>query len=143
MSLPTTLSIILIERTGQLLVAPAERQWAHTPDVLLNHPVEQTDSFVLFIKASILMSKVKCFNLRFRAKNFAGDPQMQTPSNNLHPHQQTQAYIDPRESEGFKEIDSLVSAFVSSFPRGWNDPVRDGIVDVHMLLACVAPNVFV
>lgn len=87
------------------------------------------------------MSKVKCFNLRFRARNFAGDTLMRTPMNAMDLQQQSPPYIDPRESIGFKEIDELVSAFIPSFPRNLRRPVNGGIVDVHLLLAFISPNV--
>ncbi|KAH8120305.1 hypothetical protein DFH11DRAFT_1559424 [Phellopilus nigrolimitatus] len=125
-----------------ILVPPKDRQWAHSPDILLTHPPEQTDSFVLYIKASIVMSRVKTFNLRFRAKNFAGDLTMVPPPGSTTADQcATAQYIDPRETSGFKEIDHLVSSFVSSFPRGFRDPVQDGVLDIHLLLAILAPNI--
>lgn len=38
-----------------MLVTPLERQWAHTGDLLLTHPEEQIDSFILYIKGTILI----------------------------------------------------------------------------------------
>lgn len=52
----------------------SERQHALGKDILLLYPEDQVDSFTLYIKASILLSRVKAFNLRFRAKRFIGDP---------------------------------------------------------------------
>lgn len=90
------------------------------------------------------MSRVKTFNLRFRAKNFAGDLTMVPPPGSTTADQcATAQYIDPRETSGFKEIDHLVSSFVSSFPRGFRDPVQDGVLDIHLLLAILAPNMHV
>ena len=127
-----------------MLVPPRNRQWAHSPDILLNHPPEQTDSFVLYIKSSIVMSRVKAFNLRFRAKNYAGDPTMVAPLDSLSAAQNSTAqYIDPRDTSGFKEIDHLVSTFVSSFPRGFKDPISNSKIDMHLLLAHLAPHVSV
>ncbi|KAI5124712.1 hypothetical protein M0805_004318 [Coniferiporia weirii] len=125
-----------------ILVPPKTRQWAHSPDMLLNHPLEQTDSFVLYIKSSIVMSRVKNFNLRFRAKNHAGDPMMVPPPESTTADQSASAqYIDPRETPGFKEVDHLVMSFIPSFPRGLRDPVIDGVVDIHLLLAILSPNI--
>jgi hypothetical protein len=80
-----------------VLVTPPDRQWAHTRDLLLLHPDNQTDSFVLYIKAVMLIcmclyisfaytdgsisARVKTFNLRFRAKHFFGDVTMMSPHN--------------------------------------------------------------
>jgi hypothetical protein len=91
-----------------VLVTPPDRQWAHTRDLLLLHPDKQTDSFVLYVKAVIMLcmhsfpsspfadtvsAQVKTFNLRFRAKHFFGDPSVMSPhnerSNPLEP-------VDPR-----------------------------------------------
>jgi hypothetical protein len=52
----------------------SERQHALGKDVLLLHPEDQVDSFNLYIKGTMLLSRVKAFNLRFRAKRFMGDP---------------------------------------------------------------------
>jgi len=106
--------------------------------MLLSHNPEQTDSFILYIKSSIVMSRVKCFNLRFRARNFAGDPKMTIPGVGA---DRSAQYIDPRATEGFQEVDTLVNSFVDSFPRHLRDPVQGGVVDPHLLLACLAPNV--
>ena len=54
----------------QVLVLPENRQWSYAQDLLYKHPEGQTDSFILYIKASILLSKVKTYNLRFRWKFF-------------------------------------------------------------------------
>lgn len=88
------------------------------------------------------MSRVKAFNLRFRAKNFAGDPDMIVPLGSSTDDQcPTAQYIDPRETRGFKEIDQLVSSFIPSFPKGLRDATQDGVVDIHLLLALLTPNV--
>lgn len=88
------------------------------------------------------MSKVKLFNLRFRARHYAGDPKMRVKQSDASLYQQSQD-IDPRQTEGFKEIDHLVHSFVDSFPRDFKDPVKDGVVDTHLLIACISPNVYV
>lgn len=85
------------------------------------------------------MSRVKCFNLRFRALNFAGDPKFVVPGMGA---DRSAQYIDPRATEGFKEVDTLVNSFVDSFPRHLKDPIAGGVVDPHLLLACLAPNVY-
>lgn len=127
-----------------MLVPPKNRQWAHSPNMLLEHPPDQTDSFVLYIKSSVVMSRVKTFNLRFRARNYAGDPMMVPPRGSAASElPSTAQYIDPRQTPGFIEIDSLVESFIPSFPRHLRDPVRENILDVHLLLAHLAPYVYV
>lgn len=42
----------------QTLVTPLERQWAHAGDLLLTHPESQIDSFILYIKGTILIGKI-------------------------------------------------------------------------------------
>lgn len=39
----------------QTLVSPPERQWAHSKDLLLVHPEQQTDSFLLYLKGTIMI----------------------------------------------------------------------------------------
>lgn len=112
--------------------------------MLLDHPPEQTDPFVLYIKSSVVMSRVKTFNLRFRARNYAGDPMMVPPPGSAASEQPSTAqYIDPRETQGFKEVDTLVDQFIPSFPRHLRDPVGENGLDIHLLLAHLAPNVCV
>ena len=61
----------------KVLVPPSQRQWSYQPDVLTNHPEEQIDSFVLHVKATLLLSKIKIFNGRYRVKRHLGIPNMQ------------------------------------------------------------------
>ncbi|KAJ7619127.1 hypothetical protein DFH06DRAFT_1235416 [Mycena polygramma] len=115
-----------------VLVTPPDRQWAHTRDLLLTHPEKQTDSFVLYIKAVMLISRVKTFNLRFRAKHFFGDPTVMSPhneqSNPMEP-------IDPRGSPAFIELDDIALSFRSSFPSHLRQPIVGNVVDQHLYAA--------
>ncbi|KAJ3015462.1 hypothetical protein NUW54_g1039 [Trametes sanguinea] len=60
-----------------ILVPPNDRQWSYQPDVITNHLDDQTDSFVLHVKATLLLSRVKVFNGRYKVKRHLGDPAMQ------------------------------------------------------------------
>ncbi|KAJ6575219.1 hypothetical protein B0H19DRAFT_1127724 [Mycena capillaripes] len=115
-----------------VLVTPPDRQWAHTRDLLLVHPDKQTDSFVLYVKAVMIISKVKTFNLRFRAKHFFGDATVMSPhneqSNPLDP-------IDPRGSPAFIELDNIAQSFRSSFPSHMRQPIVGNVVDQHLYAA--------
>ncbi|KAJ7235915.1 hypothetical protein B0H12DRAFT_1238654 [Mycena haematopus] len=108
------------------LVTPPDRQWAHTRDLLLLHPDKQTDSFVLYVKAVMLLSRVKTFNLRFRAKHFFGDTNSAEP-------------VDPRGSPAFMELDNIATSFRSSFPSHLRQPIAGNVVDQHLYLACTMP----
>lgn len=89
------------------------------------------------------MSHVKTFNLRFRTKRFAGDPDMIALPGATGEQCATAQYIDPRETPGFKKVEHLVSNFIASFPKGLKSATQGGVVDVHLLLAFLAPNVLV
>ncbi|KAJ7169978.1 hypothetical protein C8R46DRAFT_1090719 [Mycena filopes] len=124
-----------------VLVTPPDRQWAHTRDLLLVHPDNQTDSFVLYVKATILISKAKTFNLRFRAKHFFGDVSVMSPQN---PHTESSnplEPIDPRGSPAFIELDNIAGSFRSSFPAHLRNPIVGNVVDQHLYTACMMPHV--
>lgn len=121
------------------LVTPRERQWAHTRDLLLNHPEEQTDSFILYIKGTIMISQVKTFNSRFRARHFAGDVAVQ--ANPFSDNLQSSEPIDPRGSQAFIELDNVVSSFRASFPSHLRNPIVNNVVDNHLYTACLMPHV--
>jgi hypothetical protein len=126
----------------------SERQHALGKDILLLHPEDQVDSFNLYIKGSILLSRVKAFNLRFRAKRFKGDP--------AYTYSPTYAELwekdsdetkdvtaDPRRTPGFIEIDHVASMFRQSFPLHLRNPIRDGRVDSHLYSASLIPHLCV
>ncbi|KAH9947919.1 hypothetical protein B0H21DRAFT_736146 [Amylocystis lapponica] len=120
-----------------VLVLPDERQWSHDKDVLLRHPEDQTDPFILYIKSTILLSRVKNFNLRFRSKYHAGDPATLSPSTNA---VEDAEFFDVRKTPAFIEIDELVAAFLASFPLHLKHPVRGHLVHSHLFTACIASH---
>lgn len=122
-------------RLLQDLVAPHDRQWAHTKDVHLIHPEDQIDSFSLYIKATTLLSRAKNFNLRFRSRHYAGDPACGTDTFG--------EIVDPRSTQAFKDLDSLVLAFRSSFPLNLKNPIIDSVVDPHLYCALLYPCLWV
>ncbi|KAF8168005.1 hypothetical protein B0H34DRAFT_683893 [Crassisporium funariophilum] len=121
------------------LVTPVDRQWAHFRDLLLIHPEKQTDSFILYIKGTIMLSQVKAFNMRFRSKHFAGDASVTT----LYPDtlQSANDPVDPRGSAAFIELDHVVSSFQASFPRHLRNPIMDNVVDNHLYTTCLMPHI--
>ncbi|KAJ7110114.1 hypothetical protein C8R44DRAFT_801404 [Mycena epipterygia] len=121
-----------------VLVTPPNRQWAHTRDLLLLHPEKQTDSFVLYVKAVMMISKVKTFNFRFRAKHFFGDASVMSPhTDRINPLEP----VDPRGSPAFMELDNITSAFRASFPSHLRNPIVLNVVDQHLYAACLMPHV--
>lgn len=121
-----------------VLVLPEERQWSYAPDLLYKHPEAQTDSFILYIKASILLSKVKTYNLRFRWKFFHspdGAPSSSTSSAAFDP-----ANYDATSTVEFQQLDTLVANFRPSFPPHLRSPIAgDGdVIDPYLYTACTA-----
>ncbi|GJE86693.1 fungal specific transcription factor domain-containing protein [Phanerochaete sordida] len=108
-----------------------ERQWSHDKRMFLSHVANQTDSFVLFIKTSLLLSEVKNFGLRYRGRYYRGETSMYAPNQVL----ESPATYDPRPSPAFKELDALIAAFRPSFPPNLRNPVQDEMVDAYLYAA--------
>ncbi|KAH9937175.1 uncharacterized protein B0H18DRAFT_969438 [Fomitopsis serialis] len=128
-----------------ILVLPQERQWSHDKDMLIKHPEDQVDGFILFVKATMILSRVKNFNMRFRSKHHSGDPSAQV-INNLFPPPHACKYsdsdgepMDPRQTAAFLELDQLVTAFRSSFPVHLRNPAKEQ-VDAHLFSAITAAH---
>ncbi|KAF9069143.1 Prephenate dehydratase-domain-containing protein [Rhodocollybia butyracea] len=122
--------------TGKL-VPPSERQWAHSNDLLTVHPENQTDGMILYIKASILLSKVKTFNLRFRAKHFSGDGEDSLSYGTFCPDEP----VDPRNSMTFIDLDGTVTSFMTTFPSHLRSPVDKNKVNCTLFAAMVMSQV--
>lgn len=89
----------------QVFVPDDDRQQMFTPNMLLVHPPLVTDAFTLYVKASILLSKVKDFNLRFRMKN--EDPLKRA---------------SPRDTPEFAALSQTIESFHDCLPRAYRDP---------------------
>ncbi|KAH9840158.1 uncharacterized protein C8Q71DRAFT_746053 [Rhodofomes roseus] len=120
-------------------VATHERQWSHDHDVLIRHPPRQTDPFVLYIKSCMLLSRVKNFNARFRAKYYAGDPSTFT----VDPNGQSTPSQDIRHTPAFSELNQLITDFQSSIPPHLKRPVKNGVVNAHLFSACTIAHLAV
>ena len=90
--------------------------------MLTTHPAETTDSFVLYIKGIVLLSKVKTFNLRFKVK-YPGTE------------------VDARDTPAFSELQSALQAFQRGIPDEFRKPVQvtNGALDTHLYMAHLAP----
>ncbi|KZT75140.1 hypothetical protein DAEQUDRAFT_720354 [Daedalea quercina L-15889] len=128
-----------------LLVLPQERQWSHERDTPIKHPEGQVDGFILYVKATMVLSRVKTFNLRFRSQYHSGEPSMQIVNMpNPPPHAfrysgSNGEPIDPRQTPAFAQLDQFLIAFRSSFPVHLRNPAKDQI-DVHLFRACSAAH---
>lgn len=123
----------------------SKRQHALGNDILLFHPEDQVDSFNMYIKGTILLSRVKTFNLRFRVKRFMGDPAYTcSPTYSelwlKDSDGARDVTTDPRRTPAFMEIDRIASMFRQSFPPHLRNPIGDGCVDLHLYSASLVPH---
>jgi len=107
-----------------------ERQWSNDPDVLTHHPKYLTDHFVLYIKSSLLASKVKKFICRQHALVL----RMSTDTS-------ANRFGDLRETTEFREVDTLVDSFIINFPKTLTLSWRGDAAEVHLFLAILVPHV--
>ena len=93
------------------------------------------------VKASVLLSKVKNFNIRYRARYFAKDLDY-TPTVAAPARLPGSDVLDPRSTPAFIEVENLVNNFRGSFPPDMRNPISGGVVDVHLFTACTIPHVY-
>ncbi|KAI0691869.1 hypothetical protein BC835DRAFT_1359660 [Cytidiella melzeri] len=113
------------------------RQFSNDSNVLSHHPPQQTDSFIMFIKASMLISRVKAFITRYKGRYHAGDATMYSLSNIV------PASIDdydPRDTPAFQEVDQLLRLWRDSFPHHMR-VIQDETVDPHLYTAMITGHV--
>ena len=115
----------------QDLSTPTERQWAHTKDLLLVHPVDQCDPFSLYIKGTFLITQVKNFNRRFRLRHYAENPSALRSG--------FTRVSDARNTQAFKELDIILLSFRKSFPPHLKNPINGNVVDIHLYTASLFP----
>lgn len=111
------------------------RQKMNSKDILTHHPPDQTDSFTLYIKSSILLSKVKGFNSTF--------PLDQEALDNLAAPGQHPQHVDPRGTSEFQKIESQIWAFRMNIPNHLRNPIINNTVDGHLLAAYLAQYTYV
>ncbi|KAM5530106.1 hypothetical protein V8D89_016215 [Ganoderma adspersum] len=115
-----------------IFVPPRERQWSYEPDVVDKHMDEQVDSFILHVKAAMLLSKVKTFNGRYKKRKQLGDPALIPDPAGL-PGIPRPDLI--QTTPAFVEIDNLIVSYLASFPSHLKDPLANGVIDVSLLTA--------
>ncbi|KAG8941102.1 hypothetical protein FRC04_004722 [Tulasnella sp. 424] len=101
------------------------RQQLFTDNMLLHHPSLMTDSWTLYIKATVLVSKVRFFNARYR-----------TQSKIRH----FNAMTAPTQTEEFQGLDRTISAFVQNIPRAFRQSIG-ATVDPLLYMAHLVPHV--
>ncbi|KAG8902511.1 hypothetical protein FRB99_004385 [Tulasnella sp. 403] len=133
------------------------RQRLFTNKFLTNHPSHMTDSFSLYIKASVLLGRVKYFNIRFKLRYTDGQgaaaaldpnnpfPQFSIPRTNYTlDDEDGVTKIDPRETAEFQLLDNSIRTFIASIPREFKDPVgleSGGKLDPILYTAHLLPHV--
>ncbi|CAL1695310.1 unnamed protein product [Somion occarium] len=125
-----------------ILVYPSERQWSHDRDLLTTHKDEQIDSFILYVKATIILSRVKSFNLRFKGKHYVGDASVVSPNNSPASADQ-QEIFDIKDAPAFQELDKMINAFRTSFPAHLKSPIIGQSVDPYLYTASLIPHLYV
>lgn len=120
-----------------ILVYPSERQWSHDRDVIANHREGQLDSFIMYIKVTILLSKVKTFNLRFKWKHYTGDASVISPTNSPSDNPNV---IDIKEAPAFRELEETVAKLKASWPIHLKNPIDGHAVDPYLYVACMIPH---
>ncbi|KAB5589431.1 SNF2 family DNA-dependent ATPase [Ceratobasidium theobromae] len=101
-----------------ILPPDVQLQRLSSTGLLTSHPINATDSFVLYLKAGMLMSRVSNFNVRLRTR---------------HGH-----LADLPQSPAFKTLESQIASFRLSFPKKFRDPFANG-VDPILLMAHTIP----
>jgi hypothetical protein len=144
-TMPSVIVYLYLSEDLQTTWSGGERQHALGKEILLFHPEDEVDSFNLYIKGAILLSRVKSYNLRFRAKRFMGDPAFLYAATYAEVWEKDSdeardGINDARRTSGFIEIDHIASMFRSSFPLHLRHPIRDGSVDSHLYTASLMPH---
>ena len=110
----------------QISVGAEHRQWSHLRESFLVHPPDLTDSFTLYIKVMMIISRIKNFNHRFRVMENIGDPGSTSTRTNRWNEP------DVRSTPTFNQLDDLVVSFRSFLSQEFKDPFVNHCVDPHL-----------
>ncbi|KAG9015672.1 hypothetical protein FRB90_004491 [Tulasnella sp. 427] len=111
------------------------RQRLFTENMLLTHPPLTTDSWTLYIKGTILISKVRSFNCRYRI--VMASPNKVPSEGTLG---ESAPDVCPLDSGEFGHLEQTIAAFVSEMPRGFREPMGT-TVDPILYMAHLLPHV--
>lgn len=142
----------------QAYVPTQGRQRLYSHRMLTTHPRLTTDSFTLYIKATVLLGKVKAFNGRFRYRYTDGDgkvtfdsfPPLSPDGGSAGSAQAGYApvkdatKIRPQKTDEFQALDGLIQSFVAHIPNEYKDAVGSttGVkLDPTLYLAHMLPHV--
>ncbi|KIO22773.1 hypothetical protein M407DRAFT_245042 [Tulasnella calospora MUT 4182] len=109
------------------------RQRLFTKDMILTHPPLTTDSWTLYIKATVLISRVRSFNCHYRISTASTGNAAPGPN-------AEQIEVSPTESQEFRNLDQTIATFVREMPRAYRDPVGT-TVDPLLYMAHLLPHV--
>ena len=104
--------------------------------MLVRHPPDQTDPFILYIKACLLLSRVKLFNARLRTRYYAGDPSTFITGSDG----RRAPASDIRQLPAFMDLVHLVHDFQCAIPQQYRRPMQDGAVNAHLFMVCTTPH---
>ncbi|KAF9229394.1 hypothetical protein BS17DRAFT_19414 [Gyrodon lividus] len=107
-------------------VSAENRQWSHFKETFLVHPPDITDSFTLYIKTMMIISRIKIFNHRFRVMENLGDLGSTVTRMNWWNEP------DVRSAPTFSQLEELVTSFRCSLPHEFKDPLLNSRVDTHL-----------
>ncbi|KIK99029.1 hypothetical protein PAXRUDRAFT_30764 [Paxillus rubicundulus Ve08.2h10] len=107
-------------------VSAENRQWSHFRETFLVHPPGITDSFTLYIKTMMIISRIKSFNHRFRVMENIGDLGSTVTRMNRWNEP------DVRSAPTFSQLEELLTSFRCSLPHEFKDPFLDGHVDTYL-----------
>ncbi|KAF8140128.1 hypothetical protein EV363DRAFT_1152798, partial [Boletus edulis] len=102
------------------------RQWSHLSESYLIHPPDLTDSFTLYIKVMLIISRIKNFNHRFRIMEHLGDPGSKSTRMNRWNEP------DVRSTTTFSQLDHILVSFRSFLSHEFKDPVVNNRIDSHL-----------
>ncbi|KAG8841493.1 hypothetical protein FRB96_007482 [Tulasnella sp. 330] len=102
-------------------------------NVLITHPKLVTDSFTLYIKATVILGRVKSFNRSFLYTCSNGDQtteafvNLASNSDGMSGGQNKPANavttVKPQDTVEFKALDNLIGSFLTSIPADLRDPI--------------------
>ncbi|EKM55966.1 uncharacterized protein PHACADRAFT_256950 [Phanerochaete carnosa HHB-10118-sp] len=115
---------------GVMVLAP-DRQFSHARNALSVYPSDQTDPFIMFCKATMLMSKVKNFCLRYRALQFSGDASVRVPDGVAELPGPGPNSGSIRDSQAFVELNQTIQLMKASFPASMKNVITDGKLDLY------------
>jgi len=124
-----------------------DRQHPLTKDVMFSHHIDQCDSFTLYVKGTMLLSRVKNFIIRYRSKSYSQEHiHINTQANTglwegVHRDPSGAHVKSPTNTIAFVELHQTAMQFRSSFPGHLRDPFASGAIDSSLYVACLIPYI--